>query len=60
MPIVKPYRLVSREFAPDGTVIEVDGRQIGDEYFGLIAGPCTVEYARADARDRAARSTRPA
>jgi 3-deoxy-7-phosphoheptulonate synthase len=22
----------------------VDGRKIGDQYFGLIAGPCTVEY----------------
>jgi 3-deoxy-7-phosphoheptulonate synthase len=43
VPIVKPYRLVSREFAPDGTVIEVDGHRIGDAYFGLIAGPCTVE-----------------
>ncbi|HEU5212522.1 MAG TPA: 3-deoxy-7-phosphoheptulonate synthase [Gaiellaceae bacterium] len=43
VPIVKPYRLVSREFAPDGTVIEVDGHRIGDTYFGLIAGPCTVE-----------------
>ena len=43
VPIVKPYRLVSREFAPDGTVIEVDGHKIGDSYFGLIAGPCTVE-----------------
>jgi 3-deoxy-7-phosphoheptulonate synthase len=43
VPIVKPYRLVSREFAPDGTVIEVGGHRIGDSYFGLIAGPCTVE-----------------
>jgi 3-deoxy-7-phosphoheptulonate synthase len=25
-------------------VIEVGGRRIGDSYFGLIAGPCTVEY----------------
>src|ERR1700749_1763914 len=43
VPIVKPYRLVPREFAPDGTVIEVEGHRIGDSYFGLIAGPCTVE-----------------
>jgi 3-deoxy-7-phosphoheptulonate synthase len=43
VPIVKPYRLVSREFVPDGTVIEVEGHRIGDGYFGLIAGPCTVE-----------------
>jgi len=43
VPIVKPYRLVARELAADPTVIEVDGRRIGDTYFGLIAGPCTVE-----------------
>ena len=44
LPILKPYKLVSRELSPDPTVINVDGRRIGDGYFGLIAGPCTVEY----------------
>ena len=44
LPILKPYKLVSREVASDPTVIDVDGRRIGDRYFGLIAGPCTVEY----------------
>jgi 3-deoxy-7-phosphoheptulonate synthase len=44
LPIVKPYKLVSRELAADPTVIEVDGRRLGDTHFGLIAGPCTVEY----------------
>jgi 3-deoxy-7-phosphoheptulonate synthase len=44
LPILKPYKLVSREVSPDPTVIDVDGRKIGDEFFGLIAGPCTVEY----------------
>ena len=43
LPILKPYKLVSREIAPDLTVIEVRGRLIGDEWFGLIAGPCSVE-----------------
>jgi 3-deoxy-7-phosphoheptulonate synthase len=43
LPILKPYKLVSREMRPDPTVIEVDGRRIGDGYFGLVAGPCTVE-----------------
>ena len=33
--------LVSREV--DSTVIEVRGRRIGGAYFGLVAGPCTVE-----------------
>ena len=44
LPILKPYKLVGREISPDPTVIEVAGRRIGDGYFGLIAGPCTVEY----------------
>src|SRR6188474_1188052 len=44
LPILKPYKLVSREVSPDPTVIDVDGRRIGDGAFGLIAGPCTVEY----------------
>src|SRR6266545_104348 len=33
--------LVSREI--ESTVIEVRGRRIGGAYFGLVAGPCTVE-----------------
>src|SRR5512132_1833116 len=44
LPILKPYKLVGRELAPDPTVIDVRGRKIGDSFFGLIAGPCTVEY----------------
>ncbi|MER3409871.1 MAG: 3-deoxy-7-phosphoheptulonate synthase [Thermoleophilia bacterium] len=44
LPILKPYKLVSREIVPDGTVIEVRGRRVGHGWFGLIAGPCTVEY----------------
>src|SRR2546430_12546235 len=44
LPILKPYKLVSRELSPDPTVIESRGRRIGDGYFGFLAGPCTVEY----------------
>ena len=51
LPILKPYKLVARELVPDPTVIEVRGRQIGDSAFGLIAGPCSVEYSGADAGD---------
>src|SRR2546428_5818936 len=43
LPILKPYKLVSREISPDPTVIEVRGRRLGEGYFGFIAGPCTVE-----------------
>src|SRR6201987_4351843 len=41
LPILKPYKLVAREVSPDPTVIEVDGRRLGDSWFGLIAGPCS-------------------
>src|SRR6478735_11262767 len=37
------YPLVARGLTPDSTVIEIRGRRIGDGFFGLIAGPCTVE-----------------
>lgn len=43
LPILKPYKLVARELTPDPTVIDVNGRRIGDSFFGLIAGPCAVE-----------------
>jgi 3-deoxy-7-phosphoheptulonate synthase len=43
LPILKPYKLVAREVSADFTVIDVDGRRVGDTWFGLIAGPCTVE-----------------
>src|SRR5438874_13451360 len=44
LPSLKPYKLVAREVSPDPTVIDVDGHRLGDSWFGLIAGPCSVEY----------------
>ncbi len=43
LPVSKPYKLVSADASPDRTTIQVRGRRIGGDYFGLIAGPCTVE-----------------
>ncbi|MBW7956570.1 MAG: 3-deoxy-7-phosphoheptulonate synthase [Deltaproteobacteria bacterium] len=43
MPILKPYKLVSREFSKEGTVIDVNGVKIGDTELQVIAGPCSVE-----------------
>jgi 3-deoxy-7-phosphoheptulonate synthase len=37
------YRLVGREPTTAATLVEVRGRRIGDGFFGLSAGPCTVE-----------------
>lgn len=43
LPILKPYKLVSREFNPENTVITVKGIPIGGQAFQVIAGPCSVE-----------------
>jgi 3-deoxy-7-phosphoheptulonate synthase len=43
VPILKPFKLVSRDFQRDDRVLEIGGRKIGGTNFGLIAGPCTVE-----------------
>ncbi|MCL5966877.1 MAG: 3-deoxy-7-phosphoheptulonate synthase [Deltaproteobacteria bacterium] len=41
--ILKPYKLVSREFRKEDTVITVMGQRIGGGTVALIAGPCSVE-----------------
>jgi 3-deoxy-7-phosphoheptulonate synthase len=41
--VLKPYKLASREFHPDPTVITVNGTVIGPGSFVVIAGPCSVE-----------------
>ncbi len=38
-----PYKLVSREFCPDDTIVDVGEVQIGGRDLVLIAGPCSVE-----------------
>ncbi len=38
-----PYKLVSREFKPDDTVVEVGGARVGGPDLLIIAGPCSVE-----------------
>ena len=43
MPILKPYKLVSREFRKEATVIDINGVKIGDGQLRVIAGPCSIE-----------------
>ncbi len=44
MPILKPYKLVSRDFKKENTVISFDnGVKIGAEEIVVMAGPCSVE-----------------
>jgi 3-deoxy-7-phosphoheptulonate synthase len=47
MPVLKPYKLASREFAADRTIVRVGGRDANASFGGneitVIAGPCSVE-----------------
>ncbi len=41
--ILQPFKLVSREFRPEDTVVDVGGVRFGDGSVTVIAGPCSVE-----------------
>src|SRR6267143_2134990 len=43
LPILAPWKLVSREFKRDGTIIDVSGVKIGGNKLVIMAGPCAVE-----------------
>jgi 3-deoxy-7-phosphoheptulonate synthase len=43
VPILRPYKLVSREFRRSDSVITVRGTSLGGGHVALIAGPCSVE-----------------
>jgi len=41
--IEKPYKLASREFKKENTIIKVNGVEIGAKKITVIAGPCAIE-----------------
>jgi len=41
--IMKPYKLASREFKGEDTVVKVSGVEIGGQRVVVMAGPCAVE-----------------
>lgn len=41
--ILKPYKLASRDFKPENTVIPINGAKIGSREVVVMAGPCAVE-----------------
>ncbi|MGB3477782.1 MAG: 3-deoxy-7-phosphoheptulonate synthase [bacterium] len=43
IPILHPFKLASREFHSENTVVSIDGRSIGEKEITVIAGPCAVE-----------------
>jgi len=41
--IMKPYKLASREFHPQSSIVNVNGVEIGGKRIVIMAGPCAVE-----------------
>jgi 3-deoxy-7-phosphoheptulonate synthase len=42
-PISRPFKLASREFHPEDTVVRVGDAVVGDGTLSVMAGPCSVE-----------------
>jgi 3-deoxy-7-phosphoheptulonate synthase len=43
VPILKPFKLASREMHPADTLVPLDGIKVGGPRLAVIAGPCSVE-----------------
>ena len=41
--VMKPYKLASRDFEAEDSIVTVDGVEIGGKRIVVMAGPCTVE-----------------
>src|SRR5438128_8629577 len=45
LPILKPFKLASREFRPEDSVVTVGSVRVGGGFLAMVAGPCAVESA---------------
>jgi 3-deoxy-7-phosphoheptulonate synthase len=43
VPILKPFKLASRDFKPSGTTFPIGSNEIGSDELVIMAGPCSVE-----------------
>ncbi len=43
VPILKPFKMASRDMHPQDTVVSLDGVKIGGPQIVIMAGPCSVE-----------------
>jgi 3-deoxy-7-phosphoheptulonate synthase len=43
VPILRPFKLASRDFQPQDTVVTVNGVSVGGKQLVVMAGPCAVE-----------------
>ncbi len=43
MRVMQPYRVASRDFSRENTVIDINGVKVGGQKIVVMAGPCSVE-----------------
>jgi 3-deoxy-7-phosphoheptulonate synthase len=43
VPVLKPFKLASRDFRPDNTQFPIGNHMVGGDEIVLMAGPCSVE-----------------
>lgn len=43
MRILKPFKLASRDFHPEDSIVKINGHSIGGHQVIIMAGPCSVE-----------------
>src|SRR5580692_3076489 len=43
MPVVRSFKLSSREVRPEGSIVKVGNMEIGGKRIAVIAGPCAIE-----------------
>jgi len=43
VPVLRPFKLASRDFKPDDTKITINGHTIGGNQVIVMAGPCSIE-----------------
>jgi 3-deoxy-7-phosphoheptulonate synthase len=43
VPILRPFKLASRDFNPHDTVVKLNGLSVGGQQLVVMAGPCAVE-----------------
>ncbi|MEJ2732948.1 MAG: 3-deoxy-7-phosphoheptulonate synthase [Anaerolineae bacterium] len=43
VPVLRPFKLTSRDFHPQDTIVPINGISVGDKKLVIMAGPCAVE-----------------
>jgi 3-deoxy-7-phosphoheptulonate synthase len=43
LPVLKPFKLASREMQASDTIVQVGKAKVGGRFLGMIAGPCAIE-----------------